>query len=214
MIYIEKIISGKWKENCYILYDNIRKDALVIDPGSDADLIISFIKQSELNVIAILNTHGHYDHVGAVHNLKEEFNVPFFLHSNDQRLLNHANLYLKLFHGSTLIQIPKVDYYFDQIIMPVQIKDFSIQILFTPGHTKGSVCLKIEDYLFTGDTILKGEIGRIDLPGGNEFLLKKSLNMISKLPENTLIYPGHGESSILIVELQHNMRFIETSEWE
>ena len=149
-----------------------------------------------------------------MHNLKEEYGAPFYLHFEDQRLLNHANLYLKLSHGSKFIQIPKVDYYFDQIKTPIQINDFSIQVLFTPGHTKGSVCLKIEDYLFTGDTILKGEIGRIDLPGGDKSFLGNSLKIISKLPENTILYPGHGESTSLSNELRYNKSFIDVIKWE
>lgn len=208
MIFIKKIITGKWKENCYIIYD-INKYAFVIDPGSDLDRIINFIKSKNLNVLAILNTHGHYDHIGAVKKLKDGFSIPFFLHLKDQRLLNHANLYLKLFLGDEFIQIPKVNYYFDKIRLPIKLVDFSIQVLFTPGHTKGSVCFHIEDFIFTGDTLLKGKIGRIDLPGGDEHTLKKSLKIISKLPTRIIIYPGHGESTTLSNELKYNNEFIE-----
>ena len=211
MIYIEKIITGRWQENCYVVYC-INKSALVIDPGCDADRIINFIKHRELNVIAILNTHAHYDHVGAVNDLKNELSVPFFLHFNDQRLLNHANLYLKLFLECEPISIPKVDYYFDNIKNPFKLKDFSIQFFFTPGHTEGSVCLKIEDNLFSGDTLLKGKIGRVDLPGGDEKKIKKSLKYISTLPEKVIVYPGHGESTTITNELKNNKYFIKAKQ--
>lgn len=213
MIFIEKIITGKWKENCYIIYD-VNKYSIVIDPGSDSDRIINFIKSKNLKVLAILNTHGHYDHIGAVNKLKDIFSIPFFLHFKDQRLLSHANLYLKLFLGDEFIQIPKVDYYFDKIRLPIKLVDFSIQILFTPGHTEGSVCFHIDDFIFTGDTLLKGKIGRIDLPGGDEHTMKKSLKRISKLPTRIIIYPGHGESTTLSNELKHNNEFIEAIQWE
>ena len=206
MIFIEKIVTGKWKENCYIIYD-INKYSFIIDPGSNSDRIINFIKSKNLKVLAILNTHGHYDHIGAVKKLKDEFSIHFFLHFKDQSLLNHANLYLKFFLGDEFIQIPKVDYYFDKIRLPIKLVDFSIQILFTPGHTEGSVCFHIEDFIFTGDTLLKGKIGRIDLPGGDEHTMKKSLKRISKLPTIIIIYPGHGESTTLSNELKYNKKF-------
>ena len=207
MIYIKKIITGKWKENCYIVSD-LNKNALIIDPGSDEERIVSFIEGSKLNILAILNTHAHYDHIGAVKKLKDRFSVPFFLHSKDRKLLKSANLYIKIFDGDDPISISKVDYYFDQREMIIQLGDFSIQVLFTPGHTKGSVCFQIEDCLFTGDTLLNGKIGRVDLPGGDEHTLKKSLKAISKITENIIVYPGHGESTILSSELKYNKSFI------
>jgi len=213
LISIKKIITGQWKENCYIIYD-INKYSFIIDPGSNSDRIINFIKSKNLKVLAILNTHGHYDHVGAVKKLKDEFSIPFFLCFKDQKLLKHANLYLMFFPGAKFIQIPKVDYYFDKITLPVKLADFSIEVLFTPGHTKGSVCFQIEDVIFTGDTLLKGEIGRIDVTEGDRHVMKKSLKIISKLPPRIIIYPGHGESTMLSNELKYNNKFIEAMEWE
>lgn len=213
MIFIEKIITGKWKENCYIIYD-INKYSFIIDPGSNSDQIINLIKSKNLKVLAILNTHGHYDHIGAVKKLKDKFSIPFFLCFKDQRLLEHANLYLVFFLGAEFIQIPKVDYYFDKIRLPVKLANFSIKVLFTPGHTEGSVCFHVEDFIFTGDTLLKGKIGRIDLPGGDGHTMKKSLKIISKLPPKIIIYPGHGESTMLSNELKYNNEFIEVIQWE
>lgn len=206
-ISVKQITNGKWKENCYVVL-GLNKDAFIIDPGSDEESIVSFIKGNKLNVIAILNTHSHYDHVGAVEDLKDEFLVPFFLHSKDQKLLKTVNFYITVFDGNESISIPTVDYYFDQIENPIQLGDFSIQVLFTPGHTEGSVCFHIEGCLFTGDTLLKGRIGRVDLPGGDEPALKKSLGIISKLPENIIIYPGHDKSTTLSNELKNNKSFI------
>jgi hydroxyacylglutathione hydrolase len=132
------------------------------------------------------------------------------LHSKDEKLLKSSNLYVKVFEGKDYIKIPKVDFFYDQIENKINIVDFSIQVLFTPGHTYGSVCLLIQNYLFTGDTLLKGKIGRTDLPGGNEDVLKKSLKTISKLPKHISIYAGHGASSTIKKELNYNQDFIET----
>ena len=131
------------------------------------------------------------------------------MHSKDEKLLKTANLYAKLFDRIGLIEIPTVDYYFDQIDIQDYLESFSIKVFFVPGHTWGSVCLLIEDCLFTGDTLLNGGIGRVDLPGGDEQTLNKSLKIISKLPNQTNIYPGHGTSSTIGHELKYNNSFIQ-----
>ena len=157
----------------------------------------------------ILNTHAHYDHIRAISKIKNEFSIPFFLHSKDKKLLNTANLYGKLFEESEIIRIPSVDYYFDQIKIQDYIDHFSITVFYTPGHTWGSICLQIEDCLFTGDTLLRGKIGRIDLPGGNGKALKESLKILSKFPKYISIYPGHGEPSTIGDELKFNKNLID-----
>lgn len=131
------------------------------------------------------------------------------MHYNDEKLLKTANLYTKLFDGINPIKIPTVDYYFDQIDIQDYLASFSIKVLFTPGHTWGSVCILIEDCLFTGDTLLNGKIGRIDLPGGDEQALRESLKTISKLPKHISIYPGHGTSSTIGHELKYNKSFFQ-----
>ena len=207
-INIKQIANGKWKENCYVV-SNLNSDALIIDPGDAEKSIVNYIKGKMLNVCAILNTHAHYDHVGAISKLKDEFSIPLFLHSKDEKLLKSANLYAKIFDGIGPIIIPTVDYYFDQIDIQDYLASFSIKVLFTPGHTWGSVCILIEDCLFTGDTLLNGKIGRIDLPGGDEQALRESLKTISKLPKHISIYPGHGTSSTIGNELKYNKNFIQ-----
>ena len=207
-INIKNIPNGKWKENCYVV-SNLNSDALIIDPGGAEKIIYNFIKDKNLNVQAILNTHAHYDHVGAIKKLKDKLLIPLFLHSKDEKLLNSANLYSDLFDGIGPITIPTVDYFYDQIDIQDYIKNFSIKVIFTPGHTKGGVCLLIEDCLFTGDTLFKGNIGRVDLPGGEELTLNKSLKIISKFPIQTKIYPGHGAVSTIEKELKYNKRFIQ-----
>ena len=127
--------------------------------------------------------------------------------------MKSANLYVKLFDGDSLIKIPMIDYYFDQKSSEKYINSFPINVLFTPGHTPGSVCFHIDEHLFTGDTLLKGKIGRVDLPGGHKKNLLKSLRIISKLPQQTVIYPGHGDSSTIGDELSNNKSLFEILEW-
>jgi glyoxylase-like metal-dependent hydrolase (beta-lactamase superfamily II) len=206
-ISIKQIPNGKWKENCYVV-NNLDNDALIIDPGGDEKRIIGFIENNNLNVCAIINTHAHYDHIGAITKVKEKFSIPFFLHSKDEKLLKSANLYTMVFEGSGVMKIPDVDYYFDQIDIKDYLASFSIKVICTPGHTWGSVCFLIENCLFTGDALFNGKIGRVDLPGGDEETLNNSLKVISKLPKETNIYPGHGRSSTIGYELEFNSSFI------
>ena len=182
---------------------------MIIDPGGAGSIIYNFIKDNNLNVQAILNTHSHYDHVGAIKELKDKFSIPLYLHSKDEKLLNSANLYSGLFDGIGPIKIPTVDYYFDLIDIQDYITNFTIKVISTPGHTEGGVSLLIEDCLFTGDTLFKGDIGRVDLPGGEELTLKNSLKIISKFPPQTKIYPGHGSESTIEKELKNNKRFVQ-----
>ena len=131
------------------------------------------------------------------------------LFSKDEKLLKSANFYSTLFDGIGTIKIPSVDYYLDQINILSLLDNFSIQVISTPGHTWGSVSFLIDDCLFTGDTLFKGNIGRVDLPGGEELTLNKSLKIISKFPIQTKIYPGHGTVSTIEKELKYNKRFIQ-----
>ncbi len=203
---IHQIPTGKWRENCYIVFRE-NKNALIIDPGSDADTILKFIIDHNLKALAILNTHGHFDHIGAVALLKEKFGIPFYLHSGDFRLVGSANFYRKLFDGDAPIVIPEVDQKFDDLGSGVEVCDFQVSILLTPGHTPGSVCLKIEDCLFTGDTLFRGTVGTTKLPGGNAELLKQSLRSLSLLSPETRIYSGHGRPTLLKEELLNNEEF-------
>ncbi len=207
-ILIHRIVNGKWSENCYIV-SNRHNQAIIIDPGGNFNLMCDYLKENNLSLSAIINTHGHFDHVVSVADLVKKHQCPFYLHSNDERLLKSANLYMTLFEGEEKIRIPLVDFHLDNITLPLIIDDFEIQVLFSPGHTEGSVCFLIESALFTGDTLLKNTIGRIDLPGANKEKLSKSLQMLSKLNGSLDVYPGHGEQTTLERELSFNERFIE-----
>jgi hydroxyacylglutathione hydrolase len=198
---IKCITSGKWRENCYLLFQN--KDLIIVDPGECFESILNFINENSLNPLAIINTHAHFDHIASVSNLQIYFNIPFYLHSYDEKLLKSANFYMKFFGGISTINIPNVNFYLDNI-SELSIKNFLIKIIHTPGHTNGSVILNIENKLFTGDTLLKGKVGRIDLPGANKVKLTESLKIIINFPNNTLIYPGHGDISSINDELNNN----------
>lgn len=201
-IIIKRLVTGQWQENCYCV-SNKKNSCLLVDPGADCLQIKNYIHSSGLTLKAILHTHGHFDHMGASSELKEIFNVPTYLHHADKKQLKYAALYKKTFNDQNRFIAPEID--FDLAgIEDVIIDDFSLKVIETPGHTEGSVCFYLSGNLFTGDTLMHGCIGRTDLLGGNLLKLRKSLNKLSLLPSDVIIYPGHGEISPLSHELTNN----------
>ena len=203
---IKKIVNGKWKENCYIV-SNQHKEAILIDPGNAEELIREFVETEKLKMLGILNTHAHYDHIGAVANLKKQFSIPFYLDSKDEELLGHANLYREVFDEKALISIPSIDYFLDRLELPVVLGCFSIDVIPTPGHTRGGVCLLIEKHLFTGDTLFRNSIGHTKFPDADKGALCGSLKRLSQLNPELTIYPGHGGISTIKEALQNNKEF-------
>jgi glyoxylase-like metal-dependent hydrolase (beta-lactamase superfamily II) len=174
---------------------------VIIDPGSQASEIAALVDEKGWLLRAILNTHAHYDHVGAVADLMERYRAPFYLHRSDHHLLQRANLYRMLFESREALRIPGVTHDIGGLPPTFEVGPFCISWLCTPGHTEGSVCLRIENVLFTGDTLMRGKIGRTDLPGGNRDRLVASVRKLMDLPGDTVVYGGHGPPTTLAEEL-------------
>jgi glyoxylase-like metal-dependent hydrolase (beta-lactamase superfamily II) len=189
---ITTLPNGQWRQNCYILSSD-NGQAIIFDPGSDAEMIQKYLDENKLEPLAILNTHAHYDHVGAVVTLMDRYEIPFYLHAGDEKLLKQANLYKILFESKKSIKVPVTFDDLSSLSAPLKINNFSFDVLSTPGHTPGSVCFLFFDTLFSGDTLMPNGPGRTDLPGGNKQALALSLDGLRKLPYQTIIYPGHGK---------------------
>ncbi len=193
-VIIKKIAIGKWNVNCYLIAND--DEAWLIDPGDDFENIIRSLNLDIFKLKGIIITHGHFDHFGAVADLKRKYQIPLYIHSKDKRLMNQGNLYRKMAGDSTVIATPIIDNYLDEIAS-LELKDKRIIVHYTPGHTAGSVSLEIDGNLFPGDLIFENDLGRTDLPGGNRELLLSSTNYIFKNFIGLLIHPGHGETFIL-----------------
>lgn len=180
---------GKWKENSYIL--KLEGAEYIIDPGDEYTRLKDEFQVNHLN--GIINTHGHFDHLGAVSEFMLDYNAPFYIHSKDKRLVSQANLYRKLAGDDKIVKTPKIYAYLDEI-KEIQFSNEYIKIHHTPGHTEGSVSFEILNNLFVGDLILKDTIGRVDLPGGNIEKLIISIQFVLSNFKNFTIHPGHGES--------------------
>lgn len=185
------IPTGAWRQNCYAVRHISANHAIVIDPGSDAETIIAALKNNGANVQYILITHAHHDHVGAAADICREFDLPCTLHPEDLRLLRHAPMYALRFEGKT-IEVPKNCQTFDQI-SPIEFGGNTVSVIHTPGHTRGSVAITFDNFIFTGDTLMKNHLGRTDLPGGDRENLLRSVDAICEnASPDTVIFPGHG----------------------
>ena len=192
MLALHTLPLGAYQTNCYILHQEDSSSCVVIDPGYTPEVILDFLAGKGLTLEAILLTHGHFDHVGAVRDLAAETGCRVWLNPDD------LSMPPKLTAGPL--------YYTDtysegDTISPAGI---SFQVLSTPGHTPGSVCLIAEDFLFSGDTLFAGSCGRTDLPGGSTRAIRESLRRLAALPQDYSVHPGHGESTTLAWEKQYN----------
>lgn len=191
---IVRIPAGIYGANSYIVYSENTRDAIIIDPGGDAEILLENIKEKDLNLKYILLTHGHGDHIGAVEEIKNKLKTKLLIHKDDVEMIKDPEINLSSIMGTGGISLEP-----DQVLEDgdkVEFGDLEIDVVHTPGHTRGGVCLKIEDHLFTGDTLFKGSIGRTDLKGGDYDALMDSINKkILVLDDNIIVLPGHGEIS-------------------
>jgi hydroxyacylglutathione hydrolase len=199
---VHNIKTGDWKENCFIV-DDKNHHALIVDPGDNFIEISAFLDENQLTPIAIINTHAHFDHVGAVAQLKEKYSIKFFLHKKEVPLLKRANLYKAAFMGKGNIALPMIDGLIDDDITNLDIGPFNLIIHHTPGHTNGGICIQIENYLFTGDTLLSSNLIPKKLPEENPALLRKSLEYLKTLDAQLINLPGHGMRSELGLQVDH-----------
>jgi hydroxyacylglutathione hydrolase len=204
-----KIITypiGELQANCYFLVQD--KDCVIIDAGDSADFILEEISRQNLKVKAIIATHGHFDHVMAVGELQTSLDTPFYISSKDQFLLDRVEETAKYFLGHVPVVMP-IKKSLD-IPNELRTKNLELRIIKTPGHTPGSICIysKEDGALFTGDTLFKDAIGRYDFSYSDKKQLFASIkHLIKTLPEETTIYPGHGDPSSLLGEKSNLIKY-------
>ena len=202
-LIVESIVTGPFQENSFVGWNSNSDKAFLVDPGDDAHLIIDVIKKNNLIPKFIINTHAHLDHIGAVQLLKEEYKIPFYLHTNEEIILDTYEESCEMF-GIESNPKPEVDIWFDSECELI-IDKFKFNTINTPGHTPGGTCLQVENHIFVGDTIFRGSIGRTDLPGGNSSLLQTSLiHLINSINHNYIVHSGHGPDTTLKHELNEN----------
>ena len=205
MIKFDSIVSGDFAVNCFFVYDDITKKSVVIDPGCSGGKVINKIEELNLKPELLINTHGHFDHIFSDDIIRKKFNIPLAIHCQDLNMLETAELNCSVMTGEP-ITVNKPEIIFDKD----ENKETSFckySVIHTPGHSKGSVCILIDDMLFAGDTVFCGSIGRTDLFGGDYDEIISSLHKIKKLPKETKIFPGHGPFTTVKNELLYNSFF-------
>ena len=189
---LEAITVGPLQTNCYIIIAENR-ESLVIDPGFEAKKIINICKDTKLKYILL--THGHFDHISAVDDLRKAFCCKVVLHAYDKEIYKNAALAAELFSISINEQrLPDILIHGEEAEIEFQLP---VKVIHTPGHSSGSVSFIIDNNLFSGDTLFCGSIGRTDLTGSNWKDMQASLRKLTGLSDNLKIYPGHGPSTIL-----------------
>lgn len=199
-----RMVVGAIATNCYIVSDENTKKAFIVDPGGDAERIKNKVAESGLTVEAILLTHGHFDHMMAVDELRDCYGAKVYLGEAEKELIANAQQNVSAMFGKPMTTTADVFVKDGEIL---NIAGFSIQVIATPGHTKGGVCyyMKEQEAAFSGDTIFQCSVGRTDFPGGSQSELSRSIGeKLFVLPDDTQLFPGHGDSTVVSYERKYN----------
>jgi len=202
-LIVKKLEVGPIMANCFILGCESTKEAVVIDPGDDADRILMTLSKSELTVKYLINTHGHFDHVGANKRMKEVTGAELAIHPDDAHMLNELSRSASMF-GLSAENSPPADILLkdgDEIAFG----EITLKVIHTPGHSKGGISLYTKGHLFSGDTLFARSIGRTDLPGGDyDTLISSIKEKLLVLEDDTVVYTGHGPETTLGDEKRMN----------
>ena len=196
---LESLTVGMIGTNCYLLWDETANNAAaIVDPGGDAERIVALAKSKGLDVQMILLTHGHFDHVLGVQGILKEFsNLPVYITETDYPEAKSGGQF-----GYAMGEVESIRFYDEGDT--VELGSLKIDVLRTPGHTPGSVVLRVGDCLLTGDTLFAGSCGRTDFPGGSFQQMQRSLKRLADLPGDYKVYPGHEGFSTLERERNYN----------
>lgn len=199
---LERLVVGSLASNCYIVGSEVTGEGMIIDPGDEAKQILRKIKDLQLDIKFIVLTHGHIDHIGAVQEVSEATGAEICVHPDDAQSLKGWRM------GGILGSFYRVPPPPDRLLNggdSIDISDLHFLVLHTPGHSPGGICLLGQGVVFTGDTLFNYGIGRTDLPGGSQSQLMNSIHTkLMILPDDTMVYPGHGPETTIGAEHRGN----------
>jgi len=201
----ETIVVGEMGVNCYLLADSQTKEGVVIDPGAESERILAAIKRNGIRVVAVLNTHGHFDHIGGNRTLTETTGAPLLINKEDEPLLSRAATTARMYGLSADDSPAPSSFLADSDLM--NFGGHRIKVIHIPGHSPGGSCFYLErdGILISGDSLFAESIGRTDLPGGSQAQLVGAIRAkLLTLPEAVKVYPGHGPATTIGHEKKHN----------
>lgn len=203
LLEVMKITVEPLQSNCYLVWNGDNGEGAVIDPGGEGEKIIGRIEEMGITPKYVLNTHGHGDHVAANAAVKDRYGIPLLIHADEAPLLDDPQLNMSAVYGLPVISPPP-----DGFLEPgnsVEFGGIGLKVLHTPGHSPGGVSLYGHGAVFTGDALFRGSVGRTDFPGCDEgLLLSKIRENLLSLPEDTIVYPGHGPDTTIGIEKWQN----------
>ena len=201
---VEKFVLGSLGTNCYLLINEESRELAIVDPAACPDYVVGHIKQEGYTPKAILLTHGHFDHVMGIDNWVKEFNIPVYLHKEEKNILEEPELNLSVMFGASYAY-KNVNCLEDNQVLDVA--GLTLRVIHTPGHTAGGCCYyeEKEGVLISGDTLFYQSVGRSDFPTGSMAILVNSIKeKLFCLPDETIVYPGHGEQTSIGDEKIYN----------
>ena len=204
-IEIKTVVLGQVNTNCYFVWNAETKEGIIIDPADNADYIIQVIREEQIIVKGVYLTHAHFDHMLAASSVAGAYRAPVYCLAQEKEVAESTRLNLSDYFGCTYALTP------DRVLQDgetMQVAGMQMQVLHTPGHTKGSGCYYFAEkgILFSGDTLFLESVGRTDFPTGNSATLAKSIKeKLYVLPEEVKVYPGHGSATSIGYEKKNNM---------
>jgi len=202
-LVVHQMCVGPLQVNCFIVHGSQTREAMIIDPGEEGERILHYAQQEKLTIRSVLNTHGHFDHIGANQKVVQKTGAELMIHADDLPLLKNATRHADVY-GLSVAASPDPDRLLAQG-ETFRVGELSFSVFHVPGHSPGSICLLCDGHLFVGDVLFSGSIGRTDLPGGDfDSLVEGIRERLFTLPDETVVHPGHGPDTTIGAERRMN----------
>jgi glyoxylase-like metal-dependent hydrolase (beta-lactamase superfamily II) len=203
-MWLKSIVTGELKVNCYLLGCPETRQALVIDPGGQGTRILEILRENDFTLKTVINTHGHFDHIGGNSTLIEATKAELLVHRADLAIMMAAHEHAAMFGCRQIEPSPEPTRFLEDG-EEIRLGTIRLEVIHLPGHSPGGICLLAEGRLFSGDSLFAGSIGRTDLPSGDQYALMTGLrDRLMTLPDETIVYPGHGPETTIGQERRNN----------